>query len=573
MTSKIHFIVKVSMMTLLSVFSQMLLAKPDMNIIDATVYEIHQALKSHQITCEQLTHMYLTRIKQYDLSVAHGKAPINAFTEINTHALDEARALDNSFAATGKFSGPLYCIPVVVKDNIDTYDMTASSGSLALLGNQPIQDAFIVKQLRAAGAIIIGKGNMDEFASGTAGISGRVGRTGNVYNTAQNSGGSSAGPAAAVSANFAMLGIGTDNSGSVRIPAGFNGIIGLRPSTGLISQTGIFPRGNMDGIAGPMARTVSDLAILLDILAKPDVHDAKTLTIKRPLSYQAFLDINGLRGKRIGLIKSAGSISPFASLPATSASAIQQAATQMQSLGATVVANIEIKDFDEDRQYNQAGEATDVNAYLASFPSVRKNYRDLCASGRTETFGTESHCLSFVNKNLATAMQDAQKARAIFAHNRAAIEAVMVQYKLDALLIPMTSQASATYRDDAFTNETIASNAGLPALTLPIGYTPQGLPISIELIGKQYDEGQLISIAYAYQQQSSPRRIPEMPTPSETLLNMTIPQINNLLTLIGYTGYMQYLAGQKQQDFSKTLTPTVFSHLVTLVLEKVNTNN
>src|SRR5580658_3746684 len=245
---------------------------------------IHTAIEQHQLTCEQLINHYLERIKQYNLSTAK-HAPINAFNEINPTALDQARQLDNHYSQTQKLSGSLHCIPVVLKDNIDTYDATTTSGTLALLGNQPNQDAFLVSQLRKAGAIILAKGGMDELASGFSGISSRSGRIGNAYDPDKNPGGSSGGPAAAVSANFAMIGIGTDNSGSVRIPAAFNGIVGLRPSTGLISQRGIFPAGNLDGTAGPLARNVEDLARLLDVIAQEDPQDKKTISVPRVATY------------------------------------------------------------------------------------------------------------------------------------------------------------------------------------------------------------------------------------------------------------------------------------------------
>lgn len=232
---------------------------------EATIRSIHTALKKHEITCEQLVNAYIDRIKKYNLS-ASNKPPLNTIARINLNAIDQAKRLDQEFSK-GEFKGSLFCIPVLLKDNIDSYDSVTASGSVAMLNNQPIHDAFLTKKLRNAGAIILGKGTMDEFASGVYGISGAHGKTGNVYDTSKNSGGSSSGSATAVSANFVMVGIGTDNSGSIRIPAAFNGIFGLRPSTGLVSQNGIFPRGNMDGIAGPLARTVEDLAITLDVYA------------------------------------------------------------------------------------------------------------------------------------------------------------------------------------------------------------------------------------------------------------------------------------------------------------------
>ena len=364
---------------------------------EATIHSIHFAIKQHQMTCEQLVNAYIDRIKKYNLS-AGKKPPINAIAKINLNVLDQAKQLDREFAK-GQFNGPLYCIPVLLKDNIDSYDSTTTSGSIAMLGNQPIEDAFLTEKLRKAGAIILGKGTMDEFASGISGISGGNGRTGNVYDTAKNSGGSSSGPATAVSANFAMIGIGTDNSGSVRIPAAFNGIFGLRPSTGLISQRGIFPRGNMDGIAGPLARTVEDLAIVLDVIAQPDPRDKKTINIPRPKTYTAYLNQNGLRGKRIGIIRKISKLDTFKDMPQDTQSVFQKSLKKMQEMGATIIPDIYLSELDLDRKFNEAGEREDINAYLASYPAVRKNYRDICESDRTRVFGMNTKdCLKFVNK-------------------------------------------------------------------------------------------------------------------------------------------------------------------------------
>lgn len=276
----------------------------------ATIKSIHNAIQHHQITCFNLVNTYIDRIKKYNLS-AKTLAPINAWSEINPSAIVQAQQLDAAFKNSGQLSGSLHCIPIILKDNIDSFDTTTTSGSYALLGSQPIRDAFLVGKLRNAGAIILGKGGMDEFAWGMIGISSRSGRIGNAFNPNKNPGGSSGGPAAAVSASFALLGIGTDNSGSIRIPAAFHGLVGLRPSTGLISQQGIFPMGNLDGTAGPIARTTEELTILLDIIAKPDPQDPKTFDIPRVKTYKEFLNMNGLINKRIGIVHNVNGINTF----------------------------------------------------------------------------------------------------------------------------------------------------------------------------------------------------------------------------------------------------------------------
>lgn len=307
--------------------------QPDLESV--TITSIHSAIQNHQLTCFDLITTYIDRIKKYNLSVKD-HAPINALSELNPSALSQAHQLDTSFKRTGRISGQLHCIPIILKDNIDSFDTTTTAGSYALLGSQPVRDAFLVRKLRNAGAIILGKGGMDEFAWGMFGISSRSGRIGNAYDPGKNPGGSSGGSAAAVSASFALLGIGTDNSGSVRIPVAFHGLVGLRPSTGLISQQGIFPMGNLDGTAGPMARTTKELAILLDIIAKPDPQDPKTLDIPRVKTYTEFLNINGLTNKRIGIVHHVNGINTFDNMPPHIEKILQTAMKEMQNMGATV---------------------------------------------------------------------------------------------------------------------------------------------------------------------------------------------------------------------------------------------
>lgn len=388
-----------------------------------TITSIHHAIQNHQLTCVTLVTEYINRIKKYNLSV-NESAPINAWSELNPSILAQAAQLDSSFTKTGRISGPLHCIPIILKDNIDSFDTTTTSGSYALLGSQPIRDAFLVNKLRNAGAIILGKGGMDEFAWGMFGISSRSGRIGNAFDPGKNPGGSSGGPAAAVSAGFALLVIGTDNSGSVRIPAAFHGLVGLRPSTGLISQQGIFPMGNLDGTAGPMARTTKELAILLDIIAQPDPNDPKTLNLPRAKTYTAFLNKNGLTNKRIGIVHHVNDINTLNKMPGHIKKIIQTATTDLQNMGATVI-DINLPGFNNERQNNQAGEIQDVNEYLASFPSTRKNFRDICKSNRTRNFGTIKECLHFIKNMAKKNSKSYQKAQAIFDQNRTYVQKIM----------------------------------------------------------------------------------------------------------------------------------------------------
>ncbi|KTC90316.1 amidase [Fluoribacter dumoffii] len=570
---KYHFILFITLFVNGISFSQQPKAyHPDLESV--TISSIHSAIQNHQLTCFNLITAYIDRIKKYNLSVK-GQAPINAWSDLNPSVLTQAHQLDTSFKKTGRLSGPLHCIPIILKDNIDSFDTTTTSGSYALLGSQPVRDAFLVRRLRNAGAIILGKGGMDEFAWGMFGISSRSGRIGNAYDPSKNPGGSSGGPAAAVSASFALLGIGTDNSGSVRIPAAFHGLVGLRPSTGLISQQGIFPMGNLDGTAGPIARSTMELAILLDIIAKSDPHDLKTLNIPREETYTKFLNIAGLTNKRIGIVHHVNDINTFDKMPLHIEKIIQNATKDMQKMGATVI-DVNLPLFNNNRQNNQAGEIQDVNEYLASFPSTRKNFRDICESNRTRNFGTIKDCLHFIKNVPSKSSKSYQKAQAIFDKNKIYVQKVMEKNNLDALLIPITTQGSATY--DGMTVNTwrapVSSNSGLPSININVGYNAEtNLPIGVELVGKQFHEGILIEIAYAYEMQTPKKINPIMPEEDSTLLNLSIPDLNNLFTLLGKNAYEEVLIHNKgSSGIARDLTPERFREITADTIEKFKVN-
>ncbi len=524
-------------------FSSLSILAAPFQLEEASIESVHTAFKNKQLNCEELVGSYIQRIKLYNLAHTSSKPPINAIVEINTSAFEQARRLDKYFAQFGQFSGPLHCIPIVLKNNIDSYDMNASSGSLSLLANQPIKDAALVDKLRKAGAVLLATASMDEFASGFVGISGRTGRTGNAYDTIKNPGGSSSGSAAAVSANFAMLGVGTDNTGSIRVPAAFNGIAGLRPSTGLISQEGIFPRGNMNGVAGPMARTVADLAIMLEVMAQSGK------------AYSKNLNASGLQGKRIGILTRAGDskvlkkispdneIEPFEHMSPEIKAKVQKSIDTMQKMGATIVNNVIIPVFDRNDEGNQAGELEDINDYLASYPAVRRDYADICRSQRTATYRDAKECLTRIDKFPKKKGNLYEKALSVFHKNKLSVEAVMDQFHLDALLIPVSQHGVSSYDNNSINGETIASNSGLPGITFTAGIdATSGMPIGIELIGRQFSEDDLIKLAFSYEKNTGPRIPPKMPMPDEELANLDIPTLNNLFLSIGYATYKQILS-------------------------------
>ncbi len=536
--------------------------KSGFSVNEITINRVQELLKNHKVSCVDLVTAYIDRIKKYNLSLG-SKPPINAITEINPFLLNEARSLDKKIN-NNKPIGRLFCVPFLLKDNIDTYETHSTSGSLSLLGNQPIKDAPLVAQLRKEDAIILGKASMDEFASGIFGISGRNGRTGNVYDTNENPGGSSSGPAAAISANFAVAAIGTDNSGSVRIPAAFNGVVGLRPTAGLISQEGILPRGNIDGIAGPLTRTVEDLAVVLDIVVKSNMINSKS---NHPISYLSYLNELTLKHQKIGVIKKFQAIDSFKNMPTDSLKLFENYFSDIKKLGVEILPEVNLPDINLDRALNEAGELQDMNEYLNSYPSVRKNYQDICTSGRTTTFGTKSDCIKFIKNLPQKFSKKYNKSFNIIEENRLYIEKIMEQNHLDALLIPVSTNGSASYDYTAMINESIASNSGLPGITFNIGYTNKGMPVGVELIGKKFKEGELIKLAYAYEQKYGKRIEPKMPKENKKIETLDIPQYNNLVTEIGFNTFNKILKESKSNDVSKILTPVIFNKIYTDMLE------
>ena len=538
------------------------------SIEELTIDALHDAIKNKKMTCERLIDLYLDRIKKYNLSMEN--VPLNALTEINLSAKEQARQLDQLYSTSHQLAGTLHCVPVVIKDNIDTYDVTTTSGSFALLGTQPVNDAFLVKQLRGAGAIIIAKSAMDELASGMKGISSRSGRVGNAYRAEKNAGGSSGGSAVAVSANFAILGVGTDNSGSVRIPAAFNGIVGLRPSMGLISQRGIFPAGNLDGTAGPMARNVKDLAIMLDVIVSENTPNGKARNDSSVTSYVAYLNQDGLRGKRIGVVHRVGDINTFKAMPDDVMNQLKKSLQLMQAAGAVIVDDIQLPRFNNNRKLNMAGMREEVNQYLASFPAARKNFDDICESNRTRVFGNQAACVRFVHGMPKKSDHEYKAALKLFAKNKDYVENIMNKQQLDALLIPISTTGIAT--DDPMKVNTwqapVSSNAGLPSITLNVGYI-DGMPFGIEMIGKQFAEGTLIEMAYAYERHTTQRIPPALSAAGPIFANMSIAAMNNLFTLLGSNAYQQVLKKGKTND----LTADKFKQITINTIKNMKTDN
>jgi Asp-tRNA(Asn)/Glu-tRNA(Gln) amidotransferase A subunit family amidase len=336
-----------------------------------------QAQDIKPASCSAAIRAVLADIAARDLDTSHGP-PLNAFLTLNPSAVAQAEALDRQTAA-GQARGPLFCVPVAVKDNFDTYDMPTTIGSLALIGNQPPRDAPFVARLRQAGAIVVGKTNMDEFAMGIRGLSGAGGRVGNAYDPQQSAGGSSAGSAVAVAAGFVPFAVGSDNCGSLRIPAVYNGAVSLRATYGRFDTGGIFPIGFVNGVPGVIALDVATLRGALAIAGD---------------GWRADVE-GGLRGKRVGVLRRFDRTQPWAPADPETQALFALGTGLVQHAGAEIVEDVALEDFEA--RLGPAflkGFSRRVDAAFESYPAARRNWRDICASGRIRPEWTARECMA-----------------------------------------------------------------------------------------------------------------------------------------------------------------------------------
>ncbi len=448
----------------------------------ATIPELQVAMAEGRLTAVSLVRFYLNRIADHDDALA-------AMLYVNPNAIIEAALLDRERRA-GVVRGPLHGIPIVLKDNIGTVDMPTTAGSAALAGFIPNADATQVVWLRAAGAIILGKTNLHEFARDITTVSSLGGQTRNPYDTDRNPGGSSGGTGAALAAEFASAGLGTDTCGSIRIPSAFNHLYGLRPTIGLTPVDGVIPLTYTEDTVGPMARSVIDLAIVLDATS-----DGGT-------RYATAASEGSLEGVRIGVLDVLFSGSD----PAVSA-AVRQALGLLADNGAEVVP-ASIPGFDQLR-----GDAASVflrewrfafDAYLASQPDAPvSSLAAILASGDYHPSLT-GQLERAVTASIDTAEYQAALARRDIV--RDAIETYLAHNDLDALAYPTMTQPPAPIGTTQRGNNCgTASVGGLPALVVPAGFTPEGLPVGLELMGASLSEETLIGIAAGYERVAPPR--------------------------------------------------------------------
>ena len=488
--------------------------QPAFDVYEASVTDLQAAMTAGRATAESLVDAYLARIAAYD---AQGPQ-LNAMVRLNPNARADARRLDAE-RRQGRVRGPLHGIPIILKDNFDTADLPTSGGALALANHRTKDDAFVVRRLRDAGAVIIGKSNMHELAAGITTISSIGGQTRNPYDPRRCPGGSSGGTGAAIAASFAAVGWGSDTCGSIRIPSAFGSLVGLRPTQGLVSRSGVMPLSHTQDIAGPLARTVTDLAIALDATIGPDPSDSATRVLegRRLPHFSDSLSTTALRGARIGIL-----MNYFTDADGEILDTVRAAIRAMKAAGADTV-RIDVAGFDSllaNTSVINFEHKYDMIDYLARTPGERiTSIADILVTG------LESGALE-ARFRLADSLgtRDSEPYRRALARQAAAREriiAVMDSLRVDVLVYPTMRRKPVLVGDPQLgTTCNLSAQTGLPALTVPAGFTAEGLPVGIELLGRPFSDTRIVSLAYAFEQ-LGPRRRPPFTTPA--LVNGTAP--------------------------------------------------
>lgn len=485
--------------------------------IESTIADIHSAYESGNATAEGVTDAYLDRIDEQD-------DILNAILTINDGARKRGRELDNKLEQNG-FVGSLHGIPVIVKDNKDTHDMPTTAGSVVLADSQPTRDAFVVRRLREAGAIILAKANLQELSFGVDTVSSLGGETRNAYKTDRRPSGSSGGTAVAVAANFGTIGTGTDTCSSVRSPPAFNNLVGVRPTMGLVSRTGIIPLTTSQDTAGPITRTVEDAARMLDVMAEYDPEDPITGLGqgKHPdESYTNHLDPNGLNNARIGVPRQFFGLRDDESAPVSNAeqvtTVVEDAIIEMEVAGATIIDSVDIIDQSLlesartlkyefahafDQYLDQLGDSAPVNS-LAELVATGELYPDIqnrieersVLDVDVESLESNTDYLRILNRRKKIKSQTLSE---------------MAKHDLDALMYPPSRILPVEIPDSQPFEEMnceISAHTGLPAIVLPGGFTNDGLPVGVELLGREFEEPRLFELAYAFEQATDHRRPP-----------------------------------------------------------------
>ncbi len=497
-------------------------AKP-FHLLEASVDDIHNAYKSGKLTAHQLVQLYLDRISAYDK-----KGPsLNAIITINPKALEDADRLDAAFKTSG-LTGPLHGIPLIVKDQFDVKGMPTTLGSLLFKDYYPDRDAFVTEKLRKAGAIILAKGTLGELGGGDTHGS-LFGSTRNPYDLERTAGGSSGGPGVSVSSNFSTMAVGQEGFASIRRPSTWNGIVGMRPTAGLVSRSGVYDGWPfVMGSLGPMARNVTDLARLLDVMVGYDPEDPVTArgVGHIPESYRQFLDRNGLKGARLGILRESIGFQSDPKSPdfAKVTAVFDKALTELRSAGATLVDPIVIPRLKQllatransPQETDEAFKLFFSRSAKAPFKSFAEmihspDFQKVSPISRTRVsrpLDKESHYQYLIARDELTTL----------------VLKVMADNKLDAIVFkgvehqptPIRDGVNPPYRNQWGVPDLNTFLVYVPAIVVPAGITSDNLPNSITFLGRPYDDGLMIKLAYAFEQathhRKPPSSVPQLPS-------------------------------------------------------------
>lgn len=486
--------------------------------LETTVADVHAAMEDGRVTAEGLVDRYLARIDAYD-------DDLNAILTVNGNARERARRLDERFERDG-LVGPLHGVPLLLKDNQDTHDMPTTAGSTALAESRPPRDAFIVERLREAGAVVVAKANLQELSFGVDTISSLGGETRNAYDLDRRPSGSSGGTAAAIAANLATVGTGSDTCSSVRSPPAFNDLVGVRPTRGLVSRTGIVPLSGSQDTAGPITRTVADAARLLEVMAGYDPDDPVTATGADEVpadGYVPHLDADGLDGARVGVARQF--FGPRDEERASEADAaavtaiVEEAVAEMSDAGATILDPVEVVDLDRlaSARVLQYEFARDFDRYLSELGEAAP-YDSLA-----EVYGTGEIAppiaARFEEADILDVDAGALDSNAGYLRRlrrrqelKETTLSCMVDLDLDALLYPPSRVPPVEipeHQPFAEMNCELSAHTGLPAIVVPAGFTDDGLPVGVELLGREFAEPRLFELAYGFERATDHRRPPE----------------------------------------------------------------
>jgi amidase len=486
-------------------------------IEETTIGDVHAAIQSETLTAKELVSGYLDRIEQIDRS----GPKLNSVISINPKAVEAAAALDVEFARTGKLSGPLHGVPVVVKDQVETKDVMTTFGSIAQDGYLPQEDATAIKKLKAAGAVILAKTAMPDFATSWFAFCSKVGETKNPYVLSRDPGGSSGGTGAAVSANLGLVGIGEDTGGSIRLPSSFTNLVGVRVTPGLISRNGMSPLVVFQDTSGPMARTVRDAAILLDSMIGYDPTDeytAAALIAGQKRSYVESLDPHSLRGARLGVVRNAFGSNDKPESRAVNR-VIEDALAATKSAGATMV-DVEIPNVMDhiiETSLYLTHSRYDINRFLAARPTMPT--KSLEAIKKAKKYDPTLDLLEDIFNGPERPEDDPDYFRKLAARDRfqRLVVGIVGKNQLDALVFPCVQVLPPTKDDiragkhkclEFPTNTLIASQTWMPSICVPAGFSEEGLPVGLEIVVLPYHEPDLFRLGAGFEAATRTRKAP-----------------------------------------------------------------